>query len=85
MPSRATTVANVLVYVVEVTNRRNVRDMVFIDANTGKVVNRYSMIDNALDRELYEQRYDPANPTETGCGTRATRSRAPSTRTSRTW
>ena len=28
--------------------------MVFIDANTGKPVNRYSMIDNALDRELYE-------------------------------
>ncbi|KRF11425.1 hypothetical protein ASG90_16880 [Nocardioides sp. Soil797] len=43
-----------LVYQIEVTNEKNVRDMVFLNANTGKVVNRYSMIDNALDRELYE-------------------------------
>ena len=28
--------------------------MVFVDADTGKVVNRYSMIHDALDRELYE-------------------------------
>ncbi|WP_156409674.1 M4 family metallopeptidase [Nocardioides sp. Soil796] len=43
-----------LVYQVEVTNEKNVRDMVFLNADTGKVVNRYSTIDNALDRELYE-------------------------------
>ena len=42
-------------------NQRNVRDMVFVDANTGKVVNRYSMIDNALERELYEGSFTPAN------------------------
>ena len=52
---------NVLAYAVEVSNQRNVRDMVFVDANTGKVVNRYSMIDNALDRELYEESFTPAN------------------------
>ena len=45
---------NVLAYVVEVTNRSNIRDMVFVDANTGKLLNRYSMIDDALERELYE-------------------------------
>ncbi|KQY64559.1 hypothetical protein ASD30_06465 [Nocardioides sp. Root140] len=43
-----------LVYQVEVTNEKNVRDMVFLNADTGKVVNRYSTVDNALDRELYE-------------------------------
>lgn len=50
LPNGATS----LVYVVEVSNDLNVRDMVFVDADTGKVVNRYSMIHDALDRELYE-------------------------------
>jgi Zn-dependent metalloprotease len=44
----------VLAYVVEVSNRANVREMVFVDANTGKLVNRYSLVHDALDRELYE-------------------------------
>ena len=52
---------NLLAYAVEVSNQRNVREMVFVDANTGKVVNRYSMIDNALHRELYEESFTPAN------------------------
>ena len=39
--------------------------MVVVDANTGKVVNRWSMIDNALDRELYETNYNPASPAPT--------------------
>ena len=43
-----------LVYQVEVTNKKNIRDMVFVDATTGKIVNRYSVSDDALDRELYE-------------------------------
>jgi Zn-dependent metalloprotease len=43
-----------LVYGIEVTNDANVRDMVFLNANNGKVVNRYSMIHAALDRKLYE-------------------------------
>jgi Zn-dependent metalloprotease len=45
---------NVLAYQVEVTNRANVRDMVFIDAHTGKLVNRYSMAADALERHLIE-------------------------------
>ena len=44
----------VLAYQVEVTNKANIRDMVFIDANTGKPVNRYSMANDALEREIYE-------------------------------
>ena len=44
-----------LVYLVEVSNDANVRDMVFLDADSGKAVNRYSMIHDALDRELYEE------------------------------
>ena len=46
--------AAVLTYMVEVTNRSNVRDMVFIDARTGKPVNRYSMAADALERHLIE-------------------------------
>ncbi len=45
---------NVLAYVVEVSDGAAVREKVFVDANTGKVLNRYSMVDNALDRELRE-------------------------------
>lgn len=44
----------VLAYQVEVTNHDNVRDMVFIDAQTGKALNRWSMVHDALSRELYE-------------------------------
>jgi Zn-dependent metalloprotease len=50
--------APVLVYVVEVTNGTTVRDMVFLDAGTGKIVNRYSMMAHALDRRLYEASVD---------------------------
>lgn len=46
--------ASILAWVVEVTNHANVRDMVFLDAATGKVVNRYSMMDTALERHLIE-------------------------------
>ncbi len=53
---------DVLVYRVEVTNKANVRDIVFVDANSGKPVNRYSMIHDALDRHLIEAggRTDPS-------------------------
>ena len=50
---------NELVYHVVVTNGANIRDSVFIHAMTGKVVNRYSMVDNALFRRLFEQ--NPGN------------------------
>lgn len=58
--------ANILAWVIEVTNHANVRDMVFLDAATGKVVNRYSMIDTALERHLIEAAgsSDPATFTE---------------------
>jgi Zn-dependent metalloprotease len=51
--------SNVLVYVVEATNRANVRDMVFVDAASGKLVNRYSLVHDALERRVYEQSYAP--------------------------
>lgn len=56
---------NELVYQVEVSNAGNVRDMVFLDANTGKVINRYSTVDDALSRELYEATGTPDNVTLT--------------------
>ncbi|QCX27769.1 M4 family metallopeptidase [Nocardioides jishulii] len=43
-----------LAYTVEVSNERNVRDVVFVDATHGKLLNRYSMVHEALDRRLYE-------------------------------
>ena len=45
---------SVLAHQVEVTNDKNVRDVVFIDARTGKALNRWSMVHDALSRELYE-------------------------------
>ncbi len=45
---------NELVYRVEVTNGANIRDIVFMHAGSGKVLNRYSMIHDALERQLYE-------------------------------
>ncbi|WP_460809944.1 M4 family metallopeptidase [Nocardioides salsibiostraticola] len=45
---------SILAYTVEVSNRANIREMLIFDANTGKLVNRYSMVADALDRELYE-------------------------------
>ncbi len=45
---------NELAYRVEVTNGANIRDIVFMEAGSGKVLNRYSMIHDALERELYE-------------------------------
>jgi Zn-dependent metalloprotease len=46
---------NELAYEVVVTNGANVRDAVFVHANTGKVINRYTLVDNALFRRLFEQ------------------------------
>ncbi|MDO9456551.1 M4 family metallopeptidase, partial [Nocardioides sp.] len=51
---RGVTGKSLLTYVVEVSDAKSVRDMVFIDGNTGKPVNRYSMIADGLDRELQE-------------------------------
>jgi Zn-dependent metalloprotease len=48
--------SNQLVYEVEVTDGAGVRDFVFVHAHSGKIVNRYSAIHDALNRELYEAR-----------------------------
>lgn len=46
---------NYLVYEVEVTNGRSVREMIYINAHNGKTVNRISLIHDALFRRVYEQ------------------------------
>jgi Zn-dependent metalloprotease len=46
---------NELAYEVVVTNGANVRDAVFVHAQTGNVINRYTLVDNALFRRLFEQ------------------------------
>ncbi|MEI5674892.1 MULTISPECIES: M4 family metallopeptidase [unclassified Nocardioides] len=59
--TRGVTGAPVLSWVVEVSNGSTVRETVILDAQTGKPVNRWSMIAHALDRELYEESFAPAN------------------------
>jgi Zn-dependent metalloprotease len=44
---------NYLAYEVEVTNGVNVRDFVIVDAHTGKIIDRWSALENALIREVY--------------------------------
>jgi Zn-dependent metalloprotease len=46
---------SLLAWVIEVSNKSTVRETLVLDAATGKPVNRYSMIDNATDRELIEK------------------------------
>jgi len=50
-----------LVYGLEVSNDRDVREFVYIDALTGKIVDRYSGVHENLNREVYEPNPDPAN------------------------
>jgi Zn-dependent metalloprotease len=47
--------ANQLAYEVVVTNGSNVREFVYVHAHAGKILNRYSGIDSALHRVLYER------------------------------
>jgi Zn-dependent metalloprotease len=54
--------ANHLAYVNEVRDGHAVREMVIIDAQSGKLLNRWSMLDNDLDRRLYETSFDPTDP-----------------------
>jgi len=46
---------NLLVYEVEVTKGSSVRELVYIDAHTGKIVNRISLVHDSLFRRLFEQ------------------------------
>jgi Zn-dependent metalloprotease len=55
---RGTSGSNQLVYEVEVTNGSNIRDLVFVNANVGKLVNRYSLVQDALFRRLFEGQVD---------------------------
>jgi Zn-dependent metalloprotease len=45
---------NYLVYEVEVTDGSSVREMVYINAHDGKLVNQISLVENALYRRLFE-------------------------------
>jgi len=45
---------NYLVYEVQVSNGSSVREMVYINAHNGKIVNRISQVEDALFRRLYE-------------------------------
>jgi Zn-dependent metalloprotease len=49
---------NLLVYEVEVTNGSSVREVVYINAHSGKIVNRISHVHDALFRRLFEQNTD---------------------------
>jgi bacillolysin len=50
-----------LVYEVEVGNRADVRELVYVDAHKGHVVEQYSGIHDALTRRLYNTSITPAN------------------------
>ena len=47
--------SNQLVYQVEVTNGADVREFVFVHANAGKILNRYSGVHHDLFRRLFEE------------------------------
>jgi hypothetical protein len=48
-----------LVYEVEVTNGADVREFVFVHANAGKIVNRYSGVHSDLFRRVFEENFHP--------------------------
>ncbi len=52
--SRGIDGTNKLAWVAEVWNKATVREMVILDAETNKPLNRWSMMAHALDRELFE-------------------------------
>jgi Zn-dependent metalloprotease len=54
--------SNHLAWASEVRDGHSVREMVISDAQSGKLLNRWSMLDNDLDRRLYETSYDPTSP-----------------------
>jgi hypothetical protein len=51
--------SNQLVYEVEVTNGADVREFVFVHANAGKIVNRYSGVHSDLFRRVFEENFHP--------------------------
>lgn len=53
---------SVLAYAVEVAGPQSQRDQVWVDAQTGDVLNTVSLRHDALNRIVYSPTYDPANP-----------------------
>jgi Zn-dependent metalloprotease len=51
-----------LAYKVEVTNDKNVREFVFVDAHTKEIVEQFTGIHDALDRSLYNGSYNTSLP-----------------------
>ncbi|KAA1416998.1 hypothetical protein F0U44_17610 [Nocardioides humilatus] len=47
-----------LAWVIEIWNKATIRDTIILDAQTGKYLNRWSMMADALDRDLYEAYID---------------------------
>jgi Zn-dependent metalloprotease len=47
-----------LAWVIETWNKATIRDQIILDAQTGKYLNRWSMMADALDRDLYEAYID---------------------------
>ena len=60
--TRGTDGANHLAYQVQVTHGASMREFVYVDALTGKIVDQISGINGAKDRRIYEASYDPENP-----------------------
>jgi Zn-dependent metalloprotease len=57
--------ANRLVYEVTVGNRRDVREFVFVDAHSGRIVEQYSGIHQVLSRKAFDAQHGPEDPTPT--------------------
>ena len=54
-------VSSYLAYEVEITNKNDVREFLYINALTGELVEQFTGIDNVIDRELYEVSTYPSN------------------------
>jgi len=54
-------VSSYLAYEVEVTNKNDVREFLYIDAHTGELVEQFTGIHNIIHRELYEVNTNPNN------------------------
>lgn len=60
--TRGTPGQNHLAYQVEVGNGSSVREFVFVDAVSGKIVDQVSGIHGVKNRRVYEAQYDPDSP-----------------------
>ncbi|GAA4447829.1 hypothetical protein GCM10023091_43390 [Ravibacter arvi] len=51
-----------LAYEVEVSNRADIREFVYVDAHSGSVIEQFTGMAGALDRRLYNQTYSETSP-----------------------